>query len=132
MSTLNRIERGYKDRVRKAIVRVKAADLTAAAHSQAIAAGSIPPEAVVLGYKSVVAEAFTDGAGATFTADLGDGTTADKIASAVAFRSTGKAVPAAGLSVLVDGGTWTITVKAGVNVNTATAGDATVTIFYIV
>ena len=133
MSMLARLSRAYADRVRKAVVRIKASDLTAAAHSQAIAFGDIPAEAIIIGYRAKVAVAFSDGAAGVFTVSLGDGTTAALFASALALGAIAKLVPAAGLSILGDAGDaqFTATVAAGVNVKNATAGDVTITLFYI-
>ena len=129
--SLSRIKRNARLRVRRAKKTITFDQLTESAGSQAFAFGAIPADAIVLGYVVNVKTGFTDGVAGDFDIDLGDGTTADNILDGGDLNVVAKLDPAAALHTLLEGGTFTATVLATVDVDTATAGEADITVFYI-
>jgi len=109
------------------------ADLTDTDTSQAFDfASALPTNALIQGITLVVTEAFSDGSTGTFTATLGDGTTADQYASALDIDATAGTVAGSAVWQPASGVTPTLTVTGSVNLNTASAGDATVHIWYAI
>ena len=111
------------------------ADLTAAATSQAFDfAAALPADAVVIGATIAVDTGFTDGGSGVFTVDVGTVSgTADSILDGADIASTAVVGTPAGSQPtgFYGGATLRATVRAGVNVDTATAGELVVEVYYL-
>lgn len=136
MAMLKRVNQAYSLRLQKLTKQITVASLTAAATSQAIAFGSdLPADAQIHSAKIDITTPFSGGGAANATADVGEngGDTDGYIDGANVF--TGAASPAsAPRGVLVPGQaasvTPVVTIASNVNVNTLTAGDILVTVYY--
>lgn len=134
---MHQLARSKRQAVHKATLSVGHADLTAAATSQSIDfAGALPAGAIVLGVGIEVTEAFDDGGAGVFTADFGiSGGDADAFLDGVDLETEAAHAAPQGAQPtgLVGAVTPALLVDAGgVNVNTATAGAAVVTILWAV
>lgn len=116
------------------------ADLTAAALSEALNLdAALPAGAMIVGVPSVaVSAAFTDGAGATVTLDIGTAGDPNAIGTwdldaAPVDGQAGAYTPGIAPGRLYAGATQLLaTVTSGVNVDTLTAGAAVVTVLFVV
>jgi len=138
-STKNRrVSQIYNERVKKATYSLGHAGLTTAGSSQSFDAAVIPENSIVIGCDIDVTEAFTDGSAGTFTADVGvkagdvdavlDG--AD-LTTAIARLDSPRGVSGLPSMLFLDGATMALKVIGSVNVDTATAGALTLSVYYI-
>ncbi len=125
---------GVSALVQKVSLTITDADLTDADGAQTFNIGSaLPANAVVIGHAITVAEAFTDGAAGVFTLDVGD-TDVDAIVDGAALGTIAALHGPLGVQ---SGGRYgavqlTATVLGTVNLDTATAGEVTIEVFYTV
>lgn len=130
---LDREKKAYAGRVREVVCTLTVAELQALANGVTTLVktfGVIPPNAIIMYSLLKRTVAFTDGAAGTFGATVGDGTTADNVMATGDIDGGTTDVLTAETS-LVDGGTFTLTVTASVDLNTATAGSCEVAIRFI-
>ncbi len=122
-------------RVRKVSLLVGFADLVASAGSQELPfAAPLPAGAVIVGSGINATVGFTDGAGGVFTADVGINTgDVDAMLDGVDIASIAKFNVPQGVAPtgLVGAITPSITVRADVDVDTATAGSLLAEIYYV-
>lgn len=111
-------------------------DLTDSDGAQSFDIATIPANHVVMAIDSNVTVAFTDGAAGAFTFDVGiKGGDTDVFIdggslAAIARVDSPKGVGALPSTLLIAGGTIAADIKADVNVDTATAGSVTFTVYY--
>lgn len=125
--------------IQKRVLTFGHADLTAAALSQALNLGAaLPAGATIVGTPSVaVSAAFTDGAGATVTLDIGTAGDPNAIGTwdldaAPIDGQAGAYTPGIAPGRLYAGATQLLaTVTSDVNVDTLTAGAAVITVLFV-
>jgi len=137
MAFLNRVNRGFRSRVRKLSLALGEAALTAAATSEAVAIGTIPSGATVLGSEVQLATPFSGGGASTCVVDIGSTGDADAIvdganlfASAVDGQAATKPAGIAPNKTFATATVLNATVTADVNVVGLTAGAATIVVYY--
>ena len=124
--------------VRRIYKTITFEELTEADASQTITIGtpSMSRAAMVLGVAIELATVFTDGSSGTFTCDVGVADDIDKLVDGANLSSAVDNVPAsapAGIApnaIIAAGDTIRVTVDGSVNVDTATAGSATITVLF--
>ena len=128
--------RANNARIKKESLTVTDSSLTAAAGEQSFDVVAIPANHVVDLVDINVTEAFTDGAGGTFTCDVGvKGGDVDAVIDGAAIGSIARVDSPKGVSgvpsaLFLGGATVAIKVLADVNVDTATAGSLAITVYY--
>ena len=107
-------------------------DVTDADGAQSFDIATIPANHAVMAIESNITAAFTDGGVGVFTHDIGiKGGDTDVFADGLALGAIARlSAPLALPSTLIAGGTIAADIKADVNVDTATAGSVTFTVYY--
>ncbi|MFZ5896822.1 MAG: hypothetical protein ACOY0T_37545 [Myxococcota bacterium] len=137
----DRPERAFNARTRKLSRTITHADLTEAVNgqAQAIALGTLPPGAIVLGRASVLSEYFTGGGATAVTMQFGTAADPDAVMSATnVFDTTAQNVPLQGVAGVGPLGPYsgelqaTFTPDGGHNLNALNAGSVLVEIYFTV
>lgn len=122
-------------RVQKLSLTVLDTELTESDGAQSFDfAEALPDDAVIVGVGLDVTEGFTDGVAGVFTADLGiSGGDTDSLLDGADLASIAKVSSPQGVrpTGLYGGETIALDVKADVNVDTATAGEVTATVYFV-
>lgn len=93
---------------------------------------ALPVGAVVLGVTCDVTEDWSDGSTGTFDLDVGDGTTADLFTPTQVVLDGGAALRTQSVLVPASGVQLTVTIVSSVDLDTATGGTATLTVYFAV
>lgn len=121
--------------IQTATLTIGHADLTTAGTSQAFAfADALPADAIIQGAAIDVTEAFVDGGSGVFTADVGTvvGSGDELIDGADIAAIAVVGLPEGSRPIGFYGAvTPELVIRADVNVNTATAGELTVSVYYL-
>ena len=132
--TIQRLSQLYGLRIQKRTYTLDHVSLTTAGGSQVFSfAASLPASAFVVGSDLVITEGFTDGAAGVFSADLGIKTTdEDCLLATAALASIATVGQPLGVQPVGYFGAQlpALTIKATVNVDTATAGTVKAEIYY--
>jgi len=122
--------------LKKTALTIGHADLTDEDGAQSFDVATIPANHAIMAIDVNVTEAFTDGSTGAFTFDVGiKGGDTDAFIDGGSLAAIARVNSPEGVSdlpstLLVGGGTVAIDMKADVNVDTATAGSVTVTVYY--